>query len=372
MADPTDDAFEEGGLDPRDAWAMAEAVRTPAERDEAVGKVLAEAARCEEAMKDPKMAGRRKAVQCRADEMARVHRVLRLKRLDESAGPLSEAALWPDGSPRQRTNADRAAFALSEMTAAAQRELFAPGPESPRECAAPAAPPSIADARARKALREAQGAARRAGFVRFLGEVTYRAMPLDEDEKSGHRIHVYEETAAIAESAAAWALNAAAEQAIEEISAVLGECSDPEEAAGLVTAAAGDGGGPLARLVERAGSEIERRAVAAVAGARQRAAVLERAVSLHEGTEGTDAEVRARRIKKEVDRAPPTLIESLFVANRKALAEATGGDDTADAPTGLILAESVCQYALLEVLSGYGVVALSDPEPLIRALAKVS
>jgi hypothetical protein len=339
--------------------ACEPAADTPDKRTALEGRLLAETARCKEAMDGAVSALEKMTVQGHSDQVHRIGRALR------AAGSSSSGV--PAQGPAQRSNADRSSFLLSESLAAAQLAVLGTKPEAqPR--AVPSGPTSgeIAS-RVWSQLRENQAASRRAGFQRFLGEVTYYALPLDEGEKRPHREVILDEAFEATEAAFPWALLPVAESAIEDVKSLLEGCSDPAAASATVSMAAEDPASPIGRLVREAASQIERRVVAAVASAKGRAAALDSALALTEGTDGADPDLRQARIKRMVDRSPPTLIESLYVANRRALAESASAETIS---ADLILAESVCQYALLETLSAYGLIRIGDPDAVARTVAR--
>ena len=72
----------------------------------------------------------------------------------------------------------------------------------------------------------------------------------------------------------------------------------------------------------------------------------------------SDSKLLIGRLERRV---VPTLMETLFLANRRALGESV-------APEDALMAEAVCQYTLLETLNAVGVLRVGDTERFIKAL----
>ena len=108
----------------------------------------------------------------------------------------------PDTPNRDRTFADRKAFVLAEQTLETAKALAeANAPKGPEPLATDAiVDPNWAKGRERQSIREAATASRRDAFLHALGELTYRALPLDEHEKAPHRATVLEQTKELAHS----------------------------------------------------------------------------------------------------------------------------------------------------------------------------
>jgi hypothetical protein len=109
--------------------------------------------------------------------------------------------------------------------------------------------------------------------------------------------------------------------------------------------------------------------VAAVLATRERAALTEARVRLAEGSEGTDAELRAHRIRRASEAQAAGLLEALYLASTHALREATGSPDPSP---DLVMAESVYQYAMLETANAFGVIPVDDPSPLVQAVLRLA
>ena len=274
----------------------------------------------------------------------------------------------PDLANRDRTYADRRAFVLAEAAEQTVTALLEQRVASPLPTLAP--PPtsrSQAVARARSRLREDAVGARRAAFFRVLGELTYAALPLDDHEKAPHRETVLEQVAELAESIQGWDLTPAGEELLElaVLAAKAGGAADADHAAALVSEAA-TGSTELADAVQLAAGVIEDRVVAAAAAARDVAASVEGALRESAAVSAGNPELAALRARRVQRRVAAPLIESLYVANHRSLTEATGQPEVR---TGVLLAEAICQYAMLETLSSVGVLQLNDARELGHRLA---
>ena len=271
----------------------------------------------------------------------------------------------PDLQGRDRTFADRRAFVLSETaleTAAALAAARAP--------AAPAAistdtiiDPNWQRNRERGSIREASQLARRDAFMRVLGETTYRALPLDEHEKYPFRESVLAQTAELALSLIEkWELSATGRELLETASGVVEGVEDP---AAAVAASMADG--ELAPMVEHVAAEVTNRVLEAIVSDRARTQAVEGRLAEVTETPSGDAELDAYRARRALKRASPSLMEALYVANRRVLAEDAGREISAD----VLMVETVCQYALVETLSAVGVMAFdkADVDALARRLS---
>jgi hypothetical protein len=269
--------------------------------------------------------------------------------------------IYSDPKSRDRTFADRRAFLIAESaqsTAESIGERMAPLPET----AVSAPPVSLMEQRRRQRslARNGEASRRLEAFLSALGEAVYRAVPMDEHEKSPYREIMVEQTADFARVTASWKPTPTAiriRDETDEIVAGLAEGSDIRS----TIAGAASSETELAAILGELGSEVERRVVAAVAASREQSALTERALT---ESHGDDAELAACRQRRILERRKPALIEALYMANRHHLTEATGGDVSDD----LLLAEAVCQYTMLEMLSALGIVPLDDPQQLISRL----
>jgi hypothetical protein len=372
----------------KDLWAEVERSSTPEEAAAIYAKVEAELGRTQT------MAGKYGTPDLEvpvsrlaehSDELTRIARRLRRVISEGSKGPTETPAQRAlregEGAARPRTNAARKAFLLSEAFGAASSATLS-------EIAASAAPPApaipppartnaAAAAAARLALREAAAAARASSVARFIAETVYRAIPFDEAEKAPHRdvivLEAFGEASRVLASGARG--NGALAEAAALVAEAVGDCAEAEVCVGLVAAAAADPAMPLSRLVSESAAMIESRVVAAVAADRARAARLERLAESARGaggSEGADPELRLLRATRALDKAP-TLLEALFIANRKALSESVGAGLAVD--SDLVVAESVGQYTVLEALSAFGLVSLGagmDLEATARRIARAA
>ena len=122
----------------------------------------------------------------------------------------------------------------------------------------------------------------------------------------------------------------------------------------------------LYAYVTRLGEAVQQRVVDAAANAHQRSVELE--ARLTEAAAIDDAEVAEYAKQKALKSAGMTLIESLFVINRKSLSEATESDNI---PTDLVMAESISQYTVLETVSALGIAPIDTVtrDMLVKSLA---
>lgn len=272
-----------------------------------------------------------------------------------------------DAGNRERTFADRKAFVLSEQTLETAKVLAeARAPKAPEPLSTDAViDPNWAKNRDRQSMRETAALARRDAFMRVLGEMTYRALPLDEHEKIAFRETVLAQTAELALSLQEhWTLSAAGQELLETAAGVI----DGKEADGWADAlAASLSDGELAPMVEHVSSEIEHRVLGAIVANRARAEKVETRLSEVTATPTGDAELDAYRARKTMKRASPSLMEALYVANRRMLAEDTGRE----IPAEVLMVEAVCQYTLVETLAAVGVMAIdkADVDALARRLS---
>ena len=265
--------------------------------------------------------------------------------------------LSKDTPNRDRTFADRRAFVLAENASAMAAEITGRSDSQAGGLAAPPISGQIASARQRTLMREAAAAARRGAFSRALGELTFRAIPLDEMDKAPFHDTVVLQSMQLVEALGDdWDLSDAGRGLAEEVAAVCAD-QEPEVMAAAVTESCESGA--LSSIVTNMAGEIEQRVVAAAAATKERAADVER--RLAEAAEGASDELAAARSRRLERRVVPTLMETLFLANRRALGEST-------APEDALMAEAVCQYTLLETLNAVGVLRVGDTERFIKAL----
>ena len=268
---------------------------------------------------------------------------------------------------RDRTFADRRAFVLAETameTAAQLAAMTAPAEPAPPTTDA-AVDPNWQRNRERTTMRESAQTARRDAFLRVLGEVTYRALPLDEHEKSPFRQTVLDQTAELASSLIErWNLTAVGNELLETVNGVL-VFEDVSEVDGLLEASLTEG--ELGPIVEHMAKEIEQRVIGAVVANRERAARLEAQLSEVTNTASGDAELDEYRSRRALKRTAPTLMEALFIANRRVLSEGTDVEISPD----VLMVESVCQFALIETLSSIGIMDIykADVDALARYLS---
>lgn len=274
-----------------------------------------------------------------------------------------------DTQNRERTYADRKAFVLAEgaeqmAKAIAERNSEIIAQQTPAPLTEGALPVSrtLNASKERARLREAVSTARRAAFLRALGEMTYAALPLDEHEKAPHHQTVIEQAVEFADNTENWQPTTACSELMEmtgELVASLGAEPTVEAATALISEAC-EGEGELADFIRTTAQRIEHRVIAGAAGARDRSQGLEKSLGETTG----DAELDALRARKMAKKAMPCLIEALFIANRKSLTEATENEVS----PGVLMAEAVCQYALLETMSALGIVTLDSAEDLVKRL----
>lgn len=268
---------------------------------------------------------------------------------------------------RDRTFADRRAFVLAETAMETAAQLAAmTTPAEPAPLAADAVvDPNWQRNRERTTMRESAQAARRDAFLRVLGEVTYRALPLDEHEKSPFRQTIFDQTAELAGSLIErWNLTAVGNELLETVNGVL-VFEDVSEVDGLLEASLTEG--ELGPIVEHMAKEIEQRVIGAVVANRERAARLEAQLSEVTNTASGDAELDEYRSRRALKRTAPTLMEALFIANRRVLSEGTDVEISPD----VLMVESVCQFALIETLSSIGIMDIykADVDALARYLS---
>lgn len=273
----------------------------------------------------------------------------------------------PDTPNRDRTFADRKAFVLSEQTLEMANQLAAScQPEAPKPVDTSAVvDPNWQRGRERQSIREAATAARRDAFLHALGELTYRALPLDEEEKAPHRATVLEQTKELALSLIEhWDLSPAGNELMETAAAIV-NVERLEETVSLVEASAADG--ELGPMVEHIAGEIEQRVLGAIVADRRRSERVEQRLSEISNTLTGDAELDELRQRRTLKRTAPSLMESLYVANRRVLSEEAGREIAAE----VLMIETVCQYTLIETLAAVGVMAMEkvDAVELARRLA---
>jgi len=346
-------AFEEA------IWRDVGQIRTSVEQSAILESVEAQCAAIDEALRSPLSEVDRADLLVHADSMRRAAGAARRTRI------VQERAWYEGAGDRDRTYADRRAFTLAEATEAAAAEMLME--REPEATPTPVAPPrslSEASLKERAAAREAETAARRAGFLRFLGEVAYRALPLDEDEKAPLRETVLEGARELAESAAdLWDLAPTATSAADEITHALAGVGNTEAAVAAVSEACRRPDLALGQMVEQAGSELEQRIVEAVVATKERAALVEEQLA-EAASLGGDRELIERRLARTAV-GRPSLLESLYVANRRTLAESLGQD----AAESVVLAEAVCQYAVTESLTALGALPRVEPADLAKKLS---
>jgi hypothetical protein len=271
----------------------------------------------------------------------------------------------PDTPNRDRTITDRKAFVLSEQTAAMAVTLM-PKPAEAAPVVAMPTDPRIAATKSRAAMREAAAAARKGAALHAMGELVYRALPLDEAEKAPFREAVLSQTVEMVKSLGDWNLTKTGTDLLE----AAGIAADSVESHDLleVQAAVAESvaSGELSALIERVGAEVENRVIAALADSRERSMETEQRLAEATALATGDAELDQTRIRRAQRSAPPTLIEALFVANRRMLSEGTGQEVAAP----VLMIEAVSQYTLLEALSSIGVITLEklDVENVARRL----
>lgn len=272
---------------------------------------------------------------------------------------------------RDRTFADRKAFLLSEsaaQTAAALLASKAATGASPAVITESAVDPNWRKGRDRQSERDSLVAAQRGAFLRVLGEMVYRSMPFDDHEKRPHHATVISQTAELAESiSGGWKLSPAGVELMETAAGVVLGVEDRTPEALEAAIAESIASGELGPMVEHLCPELEQRVVAAVAANADRVAEIEQRLQEAAAVSDGDAELaelRARRVLRR--HSAPSLIESLFVANRRALSESTGQEVSA----GVLMMEAVSQYTLLETLSAVGVMPMegADAEAVAKRL----
>lgn len=250
-----------------------------------------------------------------------------------------------DTLERQRTYADRRAFLRAEAELATAATLQAP-----------VAPPAPLDTstrvdrawerrKQRDLTRQEASNLQRQAFLYVLGEITYRALPLDDHEKAPFRTAIMEQTAELALALSSqWNLSATGKELVEATTAL----ATLDDAPALIKESLATGS--LDAYITPIVDTLTERVVAAVVHERERAAKLEQ--QLQEVTEAPtgDAELDAYRARRTAKRASISLMEALFIANRKSLTEDVGHT----VPHGVIMAEAVSQYTLLETLSALG------------------
>ena len=268
---------------------------------------------------------------------------------------------------RDRTFADRKAFVLSEQAIETAKALAeANAPKAPEALSTDTIiDPSWQRGRERQAVREAAAAARRTSFLQVLGEMVFRALPFDDAEKAPHRESVVAQTIELVESISDWNLTATGQELLETAAGVADSAEGQDVIAAIAESMAD---GELAPIVEHLASEIENRVVAVVVATRERAAVTESRLAEATAESSGDAELDALRARRAAKRAAPSLLESLFVANRRALTEGEGAPEVS---TGVLMMEAVSQYTLLEAMSAIGIVNLEtyDVTTLARRLS---
>ncbi len=271
----------------------------------------------------------------------------------------------PDLQGRDRTFTDRRAFVLSEtalQTAAALAATRAPAAPAPVSTEA-IIDPNWQRNRERGSIREAAQLARRDAFMSVLGETTYRALPLDEHEKFPFREAILSQTAELALSLIEkWELSPTGQELLETAAGVVEGAEVPAEA--IATSIAE---GELMPMIEHVATEVTRRVLEAIVVDRARSQAVEgRLVEVTETPSG-DAELDAYRARRALKRAAPSLMEALYVANRRVLSEDAGREISAE----VLMVETVCQYALVETLSAVGVMAFdkADVDALARRLS---
>ena len=273
----------------------------------------------------------------------------------------------PDTPNRDRTFADRKAFVLAEQTLETAKALAeANAPKGPEPLATDAiVDPNWAKGRERQSIREAATASRRDAFLHALGELTYRALPLDEHEKAPHRATVLEQTKELAHSLIEhWDLSPAGRELMETASAIV-NVERLDETVSLVEASVADG--ELGPMIEHVASEIEQRVIGAIVADRKRSERVESRLNEISSTLSGDAELDELRQRRTLKRTAPSLMESLYVANRRVLSEEAGREIAAE----VLMIETVCQYTLIETLAAVGVMAMDkvDAVELARRLA---
>lgn len=356
-----------------DLWAAASAAETPEKKQAIINRAEKSLTWAEsELQKEGHPPARKRELHKHKDECHRVIRVTKKRLPHAVAETTGQRELREAAGVFQRTDASRRAFLLTEDYISTGEAIRTAAVVVPPPVPIPPLDSAERDRiREGRQLREGTAALRRAGFLRFLGEVTYRALPLDAFEKLPYQEEILFQTAEFATALPGWGSSDFATTALGEVTSLV----DPlvggtvDAAVLVVSAAATDAATPLGQLVERAGAEIEGRVVAAAAGAHHRAKELEEEFWLAETTE-PDAVARAERAHRISARHPPTLLEALFLANRRAFTEAAGSPTT---PVDLIFAEAVCQYTLLEVLSAAGILDMPRPsaaDELARTLAR--
>lgn len=269
-----------------------------------------------------------------------------------------------DTVARTRTFSDRRAFVLAETAETAAASLIERAtsvPETPRLTGDHIAP----DRRAREAKARAIGRgeltiAKRAAFLRGLGEAVYAALPLDTHEKTPHYQTVLDETAEMAELLPDWELSRAGEDLLEMTSIIA--ATDPANAVDAVSAAARDATTELGSTLAETAASLEERVLDAVLVARARADALDAAL---EESGSVDPELAATRARRAGKRNRPTLLEALFVTTTRTISEAADRE----IPSGIVLGEAVAQYTMLETLSAYGVLTVPDTGALAARIA---
>jgi hypothetical protein len=269
----------------------------------------------------------------------------------------------PESQNRIRTLNDRRAFVASEEMRATAAQLMAEQAELQRlsedgtlaGIQAPALSRTESAAKQRAILRKKQEAARIEAFNEAVAHVIYNAIPFDDVHKIHRQRTILGESREFLQN-----FDLKSNDTLNEAALDLADLTNglvPETLEGftesmevVVANEMDDTDSDLYVYVTRLSETIQQRVVEAAANAHQRSAVLE--ARLSEVATIDDADVAEYAKQKALKSTGMTLIESLFVRNRKSLSEATESDNI---PTDLVMAESVSQYAVLETVSALGI-----------------
>ena len=271
---------------------------------------------------------------------------------------------------RERTNADRRSFVLSEQAESTAKQLL----DQQKHLSEVSTPNvdfsatrngSMDKARNRAILREAANLAVKKSFYRLLGETVFKALPLEESEKAPFRSIVLSQTAELAEAVAGISedFSPVAENLLEAAQSIVNKNSDDVtslENIEVLTTETLDTDDELNDLVAETGRTVEERTIEAIVATQKRTAELEEALS--EAASG-DAELDATVRRRIESTRVPTLLESLFVANHRSLHESGGEAIGQD----IVMTEAVCQYVLVETFSALGLMNMSPGEVVTLA-----
>lgn len=269
----------------------------------------------------------------------------------------------PESQNRIRTLNDRRAFIASEEMRATAAQLMAEQAELQRlseegnlaGIQAPSMSRTESAAKQRAMLRNKREAASIEAFNEAVAHVIYTAIPFDEEHKVGRQAAILGESREFLQK-----FDLKSNETLNEAALDLAELTNglvPETLEGfnesmsvIVAREMADTDSDLYAYVTRLGETVQQRVVDAAANAHQRSVELE--ARLTEAAAIEDSELAEYAKQKALKSAGMTLIESLFVINRKSLTESTESENI---PTELVMAESVSQYTVLETVSALGI-----------------